>query len=342
MEKVQGPDVYPARTTAKAGEKPSQEPRLLDRVRQACMVRNYTKSTADTYCNWIRKFVLFHGKRHPLEMREDEINTFLTHLAVREKVSASTQEQAKHALLFLYQKVLRIEIGWLDKVIKAKRSKHLPVVLTEEEVRRVRDQLKGVHWLIVTLLYGAGLRIEIECLKLRVQDIAFGQGQIVVRDGKGQKDRVVPLPECAAERLVRHLAAVKEIHEQDLREGYGAVELPGALDRKYPRAPYEWGWQWVFPATGRYFHEHTGTWRRHHLHETAVQKAIRTAARAARVHKRVTPHVFRHSFATHLLEAGENIRTVQELLGHKDVSTTMVYTHVMKKANAVRSPADRL
>jgi integron integrase len=241
----------------------------------------------------------------------------------------------------LYQEVLGINLGKID-ALRAKRSKRLPVVMTRDEVAGVLDHLRGDYWLICAIMYGAGLRHKVEALQLRVQDIDFGQMQIVVREGKGNKDRVVPLPCMIVDRLKRRLQRVKEIHEQDLRDGFGAAPLPGALSRKYPRAPFEWGWQYVFPATSRWVNRRTGEQGRHHLHETAVQKAVATATRKAGIVKHVTPHTFRHSFATHLLEGGENIRTVQSLLGHKKLETTMVYTHVMKQPNAVRSPLDRL
>lgn len=318
-----------------------KQPKLLDRVREKCLVLRRSKSTADSYCLYIREFILFHGKRHPQEMAEKEVEQYLTFLAARKKVSASTQNVAFNALLFLYSEVLGIHLGKID-ALRAKRPKRLPVVLTVEEVAAVLDHLRGVYWLVCALMYGAGLRHQIEALQLRVKDIDFGQRQIIVRQGKGNKDRVVPLPESVVDRLKRHLQQVKETHDRDLADGWGDAPLPDNLAKKYPNAPYQWGWQYVFPATSRWVNTRTGESGRHHLHETAVQKAVAAAARKARIVKHVTPHTFRHSFATHLLEAGENIRTVQELLGHKSLETTMIYTHVMKQPNAVRSPMDRL
>jgi len=317
------------------------KPKLLDQMRDKLRMLRRADATADAYCNYAREFILFHGKRHPREMGEKEIEQFLTFLAVKRKVSASTQGVAFNALLFLYSEVLGIHLGKID-ALRAKKPRRLPVVLTVEEVSAVLDQLRGVYWLVCSLMYGAGLRHRIEVLQLRVKDIDFGQHQIIVRQGKGNKDRVVMLPGRVANRLKRHLVQVKETHEQDLREGWGDAPLPDSLARKYPSAPYEWGWQYVFPATTRWVNTRTGESGRHHLHETAVQKAVASAARRANIVKHVTPHTFRHSFATHLLEAGETIRTVQELLGHKSLETTMIYTHVMKRPNATVSPMDRI
>jgi len=280
------------------------QPKLLDRMRDKLRMLRRSDATADAYCNYVREFILFHGKRHPQEMAENEVEEYLTFLAVKRRVSSSTQGVAFNAILFLYSEVLGIHLGKID-ALRAKRSKRLPVVMTIKEVSAVLDQLRGVYWLICSLLYGAGLRHRVEALQLRVKDIDFGQQQIIVRQGKGDKDRVVMLPVKVADRLKRHLAQVKEIHEQDLRDGWGAAPLPDRLDRKYPAAPFEWGWQYVFPATSRWTNTKTQQQGRHHLHETAVQKAVASAARRAKVIKHVTPHTFRHSFATHLLEAGE-------------------------------------
>lgn len=320
---------------------PQKPPKLLDRLREKCRVLRRSDVTASAYCNYCREFILFHGKRHPQDMAENEIEQYLTFLAVKKRVSASTQSVAFNALKFLYQEVLGINLGKID-ALRAKRAKRLPVVMTRDEVVSVLDYLRGDYWLICAIMYGAGLRHKVEALQLRVQDVDFGQMQIVVREGKGNKDRVVPLPCMIVDRLKRHLQKVKEIHERDLRDGFGAAPLPGALPRKYPRAPFEWGWQYVFPATSSWVNRRTGEQGRHHLHETAVQKAVAVATRKAGIVKHVTPHAFRHSFATHLLEGGENIRTVQSLLGHKKLETTMVYTHVMQQPNAVCSPLDRL
>ncbi|HEY80229.1 MAG TPA: integron integrase [Caldilineae bacterium] len=289
---------------------------------------------------WIKRFILFHNKRHPKEMGAPEIEAFLTHLAVEEHVAASTQNQALSALLFLYREVLGQEPDIAIHAVRAKKPKRLPTVLTREEVQRVLAHLSGVHLLMAQLLYGSGLRL-MECLRLRVKDLDFEQRQIIVRDGKGQKDRITVLPERLIEPLHQHLQQVKRLHEQDLARGYGAVYLPDALARKYPNANREWIWQWVFPSARLSIDPRSGAVRRHHADPSGLQKAVRRAARAAGIRKHVTPHTLRHSFATHLMEAGYDIRTVQELLGHKDVKTTMIYTHVMNKGPyAVRSPLD--
>jgi integron integrase len=275
-------------------------------------------------------------------MGADEITQFLTSLAVQGKVAPSTQNQALAALLFLYREVLGQDLPWLDGMVRAKRPRRLPVVLTRDEVRAVLAQLTGVPRLMALLLYGAGLRV-LECARLRVKDVDFASNQIVVRAGKGSRDRVTILPAVVRADLARHLEQVRRQYEQDLRRGAGWVGLPGALARKYPNAGREWGWQWVFPATRIYVDSATGQRRRHHLHETVLQRAVRNAIRRAGIAKHATCHTFRHSFATHLLEDGHDIRTVQELLGHRDVSTTMIYTHVLNRGpGAVRSPADRL
>lgn len=275
-------------------------------------------------------------------MGEQEINYFLTDLAVNKKVSASTQNQALSALLFLFQHVMSQPIGWVNAAVRAKKPERLPVVLTIHEVRLVLNLMEGDPKLVAALLYGAGLRLQ-ECLCLRVKDVDFTSNQILVRDGKGQKDRLTMLPVTLRELLTTHLQQVKQLHAQDLREGAGRVQLPDALARKYPNADREWGWQWVFPAPTRYFDPQPKIQRRHHLHETAVQKAMRQAVLRAGIAKPATPHTLRHSFATHLLESGYDIRTIQELLGHKDMSTTMLYTHVLNRGgHGVRSPADLL
>jgi len=311
-------------------------------VRDAIRTRHYSRRTEEAYLAWIRRYILFHGKRHPAEMGAAEMTQFLTSLAVRRKVAASTQNQALSALLFLYREVLGQEVPWLDGIVHAKRPRRLPVVLTREEIRAVLGQLNGVPRLMALLLYGAGLRV-LECARLRVKDIDFASNQIVVRAGKGDRDRVTMLPAAVKADLARHLELVRRQYDRDLKRGAGWVELPGALMRKYPNAGREWGWQWVFPATRIYVDRVTGQRRRHHLHETVLQRAVRDAIRRAGIAKHATCHTFRHSFATHLLEGGHDIRTVQELLGHRDVSTTMIYTHVLNRGpGAVRSPADRL
>jgi integron integrase len=317
-------------------------PKLLDRVRQTIRAKHYSRRTESAYVDWIRRYVLFHLKRHPSEMGAPEITDFLTWLATNRRVSASTQNQSLSAPLFLYRHVLHIEIGPIENVPRARMPVHVPVVLSRDEVARIMKHLDGVMWMTVALLYGAGLRLQ-ECLELRVNDIDRKRRQIAIRRGKGQKDRPTVLPTAVVQPLARHLESVKRQHEADLARGLGRVVLPFALDRKYPNAPTEWGWQFVFPASRVCTDPRWGPPTRFHLHESAVQKAVAHAARQAAITKRVSPHTFRHSFATHLLEDGYDIRTVQELLGHADVSTTMVYTHVLNRGPlGVRSPVDRL
>ena len=318
------------------------KPRLLDRVRGALRTRHYSRRTEDTYVAWIRRYIFFHNKRHPAEMGAPEITRFLSALAVEGNVAASTQNQALSAILFLYREVLELDLPWLDGVVRAKRPQRLPIVLTRDEVRAVLQPLTGVPRLMAYLLYGAGLRL-LECCQLRVQDVDFGANQIVIRSGKGDKDRVTMLPGTVKSALARHLETVRAQHQRDLQNGAGWVELPTALDRKYPNAGREWAWQWVFPATRMYLDRATRQKRRHHLHETVLQRVVKTAVRRAGLAKRATPHTFRHSFATHLLEDGHDIRTVQELLGHRDVTTTQIYTHVLNRGpSGVRSPVDRM
>ncbi|MEK7329945.1 MAG: integron integrase, partial [Candidatus Eisenbacteria bacterium] len=306
------------------------EPRLLDRLREAIHVRHYSRRTEKAYVGWVRRFVLFHDKRHPREMGKAEVGGFLSHLATQGCVSASTQNQALSALLFLYAQVLNQDIGWLDELVRAKRPARVPVVLTREEVRAVLAQLKGTERLMASLLYGAGLRL-LECCRLRVKDIELERGEIVVRDGKGAHDRMTMLPVRLVPALAAQLERVRAQHARDFTAGTGSVELPLALERKYPRAPYEIGWQWVFPATRFYTDSASGRRRRHHLHESVLQRAMREAVRRAGIPKPASCHTLRHSFATHLLENGYDIRTIQELLGHRDVSTTMIYTHVLNR-----------
>jgi len=319
---------------------PHGNPKLLEQVRDVIRRKHYSIRTEQTYTDWIRRFILFHKKRHPSEMAEKEVTAFLTSLARDGNVAASTQNQALSALLFLYKEVLKQEIGWLDSVERAKKPVRLPVVLSRDEVHKIFAHLKGDHRLMAGLLYGAGLRL-MECVRLRVKDIDFAYARITVRDGKGGKDRVTMLPTNLATALERHLIKVKVQHEEDVEAGYGQVYLPYALARKYPNAAAEWCWQYVFPSTRVSLDPRSGDLRRHHVEESSLQNAVKKAVRASGVAKPATCHSLRHSFATHLLENGYDIRTVQELLGHKDVSTTMIYTHVLNKPGiGVRSPLD--
>ncbi len=316
-------------------------PKLLDRLRAEIRVRHYSIRTEEAYVDWVRRFILFHGKRHPKEMGAEEVRDFLSHLATERNVSASTQNQAKSALLFLYREVLKIELPWLDEVIAAKAARRLPVVLTPTETRRLLNAMSGTMGLVASLLYGTGMRL-LEGLRLRVKDVEFERREIIVREGKGNKDRVTVLPENLILPLQAHLAKVKVLHERDLEAGFGDVYLPDALAKKYPKAGKTWGWQFVFPSAVRSVDPRSGVERRHHLYEASVQRAVREAAKLAEIAKPVTPHTLRHSFATHLLQSGYDIRTVQELLGHSDVATTMIYTHVLNKGGkGVVSPLDR-
>ncbi len=321
----------------------SNKPKLLDQVRQRIRLKHYSYRTEQSYVGWIKRFIFYHHKRHPQEMGKTEVEDFLNHLATERKVAASTQNQALNALLFLYNEVLEKPLPNIES-IRAKDSKRLPVVLTRSEVAAVLKPLSGVPLLIVQLLYGGGLRVN-ECLLLRVKDVDFGQDCLVIRDGKGQKDRTTTLPQAAVAGLKAHLVEVKAQHHRDLQQGHGCVDLPYALARKYPNANKEWGWQYLFPsqALSKNPKADDGILYRHHLHASSVQKAVKQAAQKAGIVKHVTPHSFRHSFATHLLEAGYDIRTIQELLGHKDVKTTMIYTHVANRGVlGVRSPLDEL
>lgn len=317
-------------------------PKLLDRLREELRVRHLSIRTEDAYVDWARRFILFHGKRHPNEMGAAEVSAFLGHLAVDRQVSASTQNQAKAALLFLYRVGLGQDLPWLDDVVQAKRTRRIPVVLTPGEARKLLDQMDGCMGLVARLLYGTGMRL-MEGLRLRVKDLEFERRELVVRDGKGGKDRVTMLPDSLAAALRTQLEQARRLHELDLAEGFGEVALPDALAVKFKAAARAWGWQWVFPSALRSVDPRSGRLRRHHLHAESVQKAVRQAARAAELIKPVTPHVLRHSFATHLLMAGQDIRTVQELLGHKDLETTMIYTHVLNRGGlGVTSPLDRM
>ena len=317
-------------------------PKLLEQVRDRIRVKHYSLRTEDAYLHWIRRFIFFHGKRHPRDMGGPEVEVFLSHLATAGRVAPSTQNQALSALLFLYREVMEVELPWLDGVVRAKRPRHIPVVLTENEVRALLAGLDGTRWLVASLLYSSGMRL-LEGLRLRVKDVDFERGEIAVRDGKGAKDRRTMLSQRLVEPLRTHLARVRDLHGRDLAEGLGEVYLPFALARKYPKAGRSWPWQYVFPSGSRSKDPLDGVARRHHLDEKIIQRAVSAAGRAGGIAKPVSPHVLRHSFATHLLEAGYDIRTVQELLGHSDVSTTMIYTHVLSKGGrGVRSPLDRL
>ena len=320
----------------------AKPPRLLEQLRDAIQRRHYSSRTEETYVHWVKRFIYFSGRRHPRELGAPEVTAFLNYLAREREVAAATQNQALSALIFLYKEVLAQPLPWLEDLERAKRPARLPNVLTRDEVQRLLARMQGVKWLMASLLYGAGLRLR-ECLKLRVKDVDFGYRQILVRDGKSAKDRVTMLPQSVIEPLQAHLVRVKTQHEQDLAAGYGDVELPDALARKYPKAPYEWAWKFVFPSHRLSTDPRSGVIRRHHVYENYVIRGVKQAAFAARIAKHVSCHTLRHSFATHLLEAGYDIRTVQELLGHADVSTTMIYTHVLNKGGqGVKSPLDRL
>jgi len=332
-------DAWPRIVNAGSGE-----PRLLDRVRLAVRARHYSLRTEEAYVAWVKRFVLFHGKRHPQTMGESEINLFLSDLAVRQRVSASTQNQALAALLFLYRSVLhKEEQPSLENVVRARRPARLPTVMTRSEVKRVLGHMSGTSRLIATLLYGSGMRL-LECVRLRVKDLDFARNFIVVRDAKNQKDRLVPFPMVVRAPLVTWLAGVRRWYDADRAAGIPGPFLPEALARKFPGAETEWGWQWAFPLPNLSRDPVTGTLRRHHQHERTIQRAVHDAVHRAAIRKPVSCHTFRHSFATQLIEDGYDIRTVQELLGHSSVTTTMIYTHVLNRSGGrgVRSPADAL
>ena len=315
-------------------------PKLLDQVRDRIRVKHYSIRTEKLYVQWIKRFILFHGKRHPQEMGAEEVEAFLTHLAVAGMVSASTQNQALSALLFLYKEVLLIDLPWLDNVVRAKQSQRLPSVLTRTEVRSVLTRMSGIHGLMANLLYGTGMRL-MECVRLRVKDVDFERREILIRDGKGAKDRVTMLPESLTGLLQAHLQQRRALFDDDTRLSKVSVYLPDALARKYPNAATEWVWQYIFPSGSFSVDPRSGVERRHHIDEKLLQRAMKKAVQASGIAKLATPHTLRHSFATHLLDSGYDIRTVQELLGHADVSTTMIYTHVLNKGGrGVRSPLD--
>ncbi len=321
---------------------PHERPRkLLDQVRARARRLGLAKRTEQAYVGWARRFIVFHGKRHPRDMGASEVEAFLTWLAAERHVAASTQNQALSALLFLYREVLAIELPWMDDIRRAKRNRSLPVVLSEGEVASLLEELDGLMWLMAAMLYGTGMRL-MECVRLRVKDVDFVRREITVRRGKGGKDRRTVLPALVVTELQDQMAAARRMHERDLAAGFGAVWLPDALERKYPGAAHEWCWQYVFPAPSRSVDPRSGVRRRHHVDEKRLQRAVKQAVRRAGIDKPATCHTLRHSFATHLLERGSDIRTVQELLGHKDVATTQIYTHVLNRgALAVRSPLDR-
>ncbi|MBW7896563.1 MAG: integron integrase [Opitutaceae bacterium] len=320
----------------------AQQPRLMDRVRESLRVHHYALSTERSYCHWIKRYIMHHGKRHPAEMGATEVEQFLSHLATAESVSSKTQNQAMHAVLYLYKRVLGVDLPWLDGVTRARESKRIPVVLTHREMQALLRHTHGTAGTIIKLLYGTGMRL-MEGLRLRVKDLDLERGEIIVREGKGNKDRVTMIPASLVDELRDHLTARRMMHDTDLATGHADVELPHAIERKYPHAGQQWAWQYVFAATSYSTEPRTGVYRRHHVGEWVIQRAVRAAARKAGIPKLVHPHTLRHSFATHLLESGSDIRTVQELLGHSDVKTTMIYTHVLNRGGrGTTSPLDRL
>jgi len=332
---IQPPTSAPQDISSPQGKK------LLDQYRDTLRIKHYSPRTEDTYIAWVKNYILFHNKRHPKDMGIPEIEQFITHLATTQQVSASTQNQAFSAILFLYRHILHIELNEppLAK-LRPQRSKTIPTVLSKDEVKRLIASLTGTNKLIAQVMYGGGLRV-MECMRLRVKDIDFDNRQIIVRDGKGENDRITTLPGSLIQSLQLHISYVKSLHEKDLADGYGSVYLPYALERKYKNTNKDWVWQYLFPAPQISTDKRTGITRRHHIHEAVIQKSIKEAARRANIDKHVTPHTLRHSFATHLLQNNYDIRTIQELLGHKDVKTTMIYTHVLQRGGlAVKSPLD--
>ena len=328
--------------TLKISGNKTNKPKLLEQLRNELRIRHYSKRTEEAYTTWIKKFVRFNNDRHPAEMGEKEIPDFLTSLAVRDNMSASSQNQALCAIIFLYKNVLKKEAGNLENIIWAKMPKRLPVVLAREEVKKILNELSGVNHITASLLYGTGMRL-LECLRLRIADVDFIRNEIIIRAAKGNKDRRTMLPEILKEPLKAHIAKVKNLHESDLKKGYGSVYLPYALERKYPNASKEWKWQYIFPSSTLSVDLQSNILRRHHQHESMLQKAVREAVIKAKINKKASCHTFRHSFATHLLEDGYDIRTVQELLGHESITTTMIYTHVLNKGGlGVKSPVDKL
>ena len=315
--------------------------KLLDQYRDHIRIKQYSPRTEKTYIHWVREYILYHNKRHPREMGMDEINQFITHLVVERKASASTQNQAISAIIFLYRNVLHIQLDESTlNFVRPKRGKRVPTVLSRDEARLIINAMSGPYKLMTQIMYGGGLRI-MECLRLRIKDIDFDNHRIIVFDGKGSNDRSTMLPDSMVPQLRQHIEEVRRMHKKDIAEGFGSTHIPYGLGKKYPNAHKQWIWQYLFPASARYTDPETGITVRYHIHETALQKAIRAAVQQTKVEKRVTPHTFRHSFATHLLQNGYDIRTVQELLGHKDVKTTMIYTHVLQRGGlAVKSPLD--
>jgi len=321
---------------------PPQQSKLIPRLRETMRARRYSLKTEKAYVHWVRRYIFFHKMRHPKDMGPAEATAFLNHLANERRVSASTQNQALAALLFVYRHVLQVELPWLDGLVRAKASKRLPTVLTQNEVQAILAKLTGTRWLMVSLMYGAGLRLN-ECLSLRVKDVDLSGAKLIVRQGKGNKDRVTLLPQRLKLPLASHLERVRALHQGDLAKGFGEAPLPQCLAGKYPRAGYSWAWQFVFPSANHCRDPYTGRTVRWHIHEKTLQRVVQRAVKRAGTPKPVGCHTFRHAFATHLLEAGHNIRVVQELMGHKDVETTMIYTHLMNNSlAAVRSPADAL
>jgi len=337
-----GMDYQGRKTPLKPTEMQVKPPRLLEEVRNRLRLKHYSLRTEKVYVYWIRRYILENGKTHPRELGGLAVEGFLSKLATKDRVSASTQNQALSALLFLYREVLAVQLPWMENVVRAKHSQKLPVVLSKSQTAALLSKLSGREWLAGSLLYGSGLRL-MECLRLRVKDINFERNEITVRDGKGGKDRKTVLPFTLKPHLQRQVEAAKALHGNDLADGYGAVSLPYALARKYPRAEIDFGWQYVFPASRRAVDPFDGREKRHHIDEKVLQRAVRNAAQRAGLHMPVSPHTLRHCFATHLLESGSDIRTVQELLGHKDVATTQIYTHVLNRgAGGVLSPMDRM